>query len=194
MKLAIAGMLTGISLVVLAACNGSAQPDGAKLIAYQVDAARERSWWLTKEGAVLHSAADAAKKIALPEWLWAADPYCPPGLAIGPDGEAVVTSNVVPVLWRIDPRSLAVTIHELALNADTGKDVGFAAIVYSPEQKALIAYSEQRSVWKIDLELKGATKLADTDLSRPGPQRARNLQRPCAELPQRLGRIANTND
>lgn len=43
-------------------------------------------------------------EVALPDWQWAGEPYsCDAAIAVGPGGEVLVTSDVVPTLWRIDP-------------------------------------------------------------------------------------------
>jgi hypothetical protein len=177
MKNPIAVILAAISIAVVAGCDSQAQPGASVMLRYPVDAAMQRSWWLTRDAVLLHSAAQPKKVVALPGWLWVGSPHCPPDLALGPNGEAVVTSNVVPTLWRIDPKTLAVSVHELKLDSDTDRDVGFVALAYSAEQAAFLAYSEdQRSVWKIDLQLTRATKVSNVALIRGR----------CADLGQRL--------
>lgn len=193
MRTATAAILAAALFAGLPACNADTPSGTSSMIRYQVDEARLRSWWLTREGVVLRSAEDERRAIALPGWIWADAPHCPPDLAIGPKGEVLVTSNVVPMLWRVDPQTLAVTVHSLALDADSDKDVGFAALVYSAEQMAFIAYSDtQRSAWKVDLALKGATKIGTADLRRSPPaQRATHVRvGPCADLGRRLARMA----
>ena len=171
-----------IALVVLAGCESNAQPSGAGMLGYQVDEARNRSVWLTRDGVQIHGAARPLA-IALPGWTYAGAPHCPPGVAVGAQGEVVVTSNVIPTVWRIDAETLAVTTHSLALDADQDKDVGFAAVVYVPEERAFIAYSQtQRSVWKIDAALRTATRLAAVDLQRP----AKGRPLACADFARRL--------
>lgn len=187
MKTAIAAILAA---TVLAGCDRSTGPNAASLLHYQVDPARERSVWLTREGVQIHSAAGRPVSVELPGWAYVGAPHCPPDLAVGPKGEVVVTSNVVPTMWRIDPESFAVTVHPLQLSADADKDVGFAAVVYSPERAAFIAYSGvQRSVWKIDPALKTAERLAHADLQQP---RARGGR--CAELPRKLIQLVSSID
>lgn len=86
------------------------------------DPARSRVWSLTTEGLFVHDVRTPERivEVALPSWSWVHAEYgCPPDLALGPGGEAVVTSNVVPILWRIDPETLAVSVHELVLDSDT---------------------------------------------------------------------------
>ena len=158
-----------IGAAPLQASNGAPQlqPPGAR---YQVDAARHRIWVLTPEGVFLFDVSRPERTaVPLPGWVWAGAPYgCLPDLALGPRGEAVVTSDVLPTLWRIDPDSLAVSVHALALDADTDKDVGFTGLVYSPQHGAFFATSHAHgSLWRIDPQLKTAQK---TPLSASNPQ------------------------
>lgn len=182
MRTAIAAIL---ALIALAGCerDSNVQPSAAGTLGYRVDEERLRSVWLTRDGVQIHSAAARPVAVDLPGWIYAGEPHCPPGLAVGSKGEIVVTSNVIPTLWRIDPATLAVTIHPLTLDADLDKDVGFAAMVYVAEQRAFLAYSDgQRSVWKIDAALKSASRLAAVDLQRP--VKGRPLA--CSEFARRL--------
>lgn len=129
---------------------------------HRSDPKHNRAWSLTPEGvSVRDIAAPESVDVPLPGWQWVDASYaCPPDLALGPDGVAVITSNVVPTLWRIDPATLTVTVHPLALDADTNKDVGFSALTYSPEHAAYFAVSEVHgSLWRIDRPLAKARKL-----------------------------------
>lgn len=129
---------------------------------YLVDSVRNRAWSLSPEGVFLVELSKPGKiAISLPGWVWAREPYgCLPDLAVGPSGEAVITSNVVPTLWRIDPDTLAVSVHRLALDADNDKDVGFSALVYSREHDAFFAASTSHgSLWRIDPRLVTGQKI-----------------------------------
>jgi len=183
MRNAVASILTALAV---AGCeSGSTGPSVATMLNYQVDTARDRSVWLTREGVQIHSAAAQPVTIGLPDWTYAAAPYCPPALTLGPSGEVVVTSNVIPTLWRIDGETLAVTVHPLSLDVDRDKDVGFAAVVYVAEERAFLAYSQtQRSVWKIDASLRTATRVATVDFDRPAPANPR--LRDCSGYARRL--------
>jgi hypothetical protein len=133
------------------------------------DPGRGRIWIVNSQGVfVFHTRTGKLEEVTLPSWQWADTPYaCPPDLAIGPAGEALVTSNVVSVLWRIDPRTLSVTMHELALNADNDKDVGFSQLAYSAEHGAFFAINETHgSQWRIDSSLREARKIAGTEPAR----------------------------
>jgi hypothetical protein len=125
-------------------------------------AAAEQTWLLDADGVFLQRPGKARAAIKLPGWQWAHEPYaCPPALAVGPRGEALVTSNVLPVLWKIDPQTLAVTMHPLQLDADTDKDVGFSGLVYSARDGAYFAVSELHgTLWRIDPLLRRGQKIA----------------------------------
>ena len=167
------------SMVLIAGCESGAAPRQASNDApdlqlpgtrSQVDLARNRLWVLTPEGVFLFDVSRPRRAaVPLPGWVWAGAPYgCLPDLALGPRGEAVVTSNVLPTLWRIDPDSLAVSVHALALDADTDKDVGFTGLVFSPRHGAYFAASPAHgSRWRIDTLLKTARKIP---LSASNPQ------------------------
>ena len=147
-------------LVSLSACDRGSEPYAR----YQVDPVRHRAWSLGAEGLSFRDRAAPGKAVhvPLPGWQWAGPPYgCLPDLALGPKGEAVVTSDVLPTLWRIDPETLAVSVHPIALDADTDKDVGFSVIAYSSRHGAYYALSQSPgAIWKIDPLLKRAQKTA----------------------------------
>lgn len=132
-------------------------------VRYRLDSARHRIWVLSGDGVFLYDLTKPQRiAISLPDWVWAGAKYgCLPDLALGPRGEAVVTSNIVPTLWTIHPETLAVTVHPLALDADTDKDVGFSGLAYSAEHAAFFAVSSLHgSLWRIDPLLTRAQKIA----------------------------------
>lgn len=128
------------------------------------DQARDRVWVLTREGVRFHSRKSASDvvDIPLPGWQWAGPPYgCMPALALGPKGEAVVTSDVLPTLWVVDPQARAVSVHPLQLDTDTEKDIGFSRLTYSSRQGAWFAVNPALgSYWKIDRNFRTARKTA----------------------------------
>lgn len=157
----IAYAVAGIALM---AATTAACSDRSPMPNYQKDAARDRGWFLTAAGVAvvdLKSGRTVAQ-IRLPDWHWAGVPYgCTPALALGPMGEVLVSSDVMPTLWRIDPETLAVSRHDLLLDEDSGKDVGFSGLVYSAQQKAYIAVGcAQGSVWRVDPTFKSGQKIS----------------------------------
>jgi hypothetical protein len=136
---------------------------------YQVDAKRHRVWFLTHEGVFVYDVSRPERvAVSLPGWVSVDTFYgCLPDLALGPKGEAVITSNSLPTLWRIDPDTLAVSVHPLLLDADIDKDVGFSGLAYSPQHGAFLAASYSHgSLWRIDPLYKTAQKIS---LSAPIP-------------------------
>jgi hypothetical protein len=144
----------------------------AALVISAVDVARDRGWTLTEAGVVVFDlkSRKPTAQVTLPDWLWAGAPHgCNPALAVGPNGEAIISSDVVPTLWRIDPVTLAVSKHELILDADAGKDVGFSDLTYSPEHNVFFAVScGHGSRWRIDPLLRRGQKIALCPPPRPG--------------------------
>jgi len=136
-----------------------------------MDAARGRLWALTADGVDLYDVASRQRlaQVALPGWTWVGRQFaCPPDLALGPLGEAVVSSNVVPTLWRVDPASLAASKHEMALDEDKGRDVGITALAFSAQQRAYLAVSAAHgTLWRIDPRLARAQRVP---LSEPLPK------------------------
>jgi hypothetical protein len=140
------------------------------ILRYQTDRVRERGWILIPMGVLVFDlkTRQATGYVPLADWQWVGEEYsCLPDLALGPKGEALISSNVVPTLWRIDPETLAVSKHELALDADTDKDVGFTGLAYSAEKEAFFAVSDLGSLWRIDLLFRQARKIP---LSAPIPK------------------------
>ena len=169
----VGGFLLATALVSLAGCDIGVAPRNEAAYEspqfelpnarYRVDPERGRVWLLAREGVFVYDLSRPERvSVPLPGWLSVDAPYsCPPDLALGPKGEALITSNTLPTLWRIDPESLAVTVHPLLLDADTNKDVGFSALAYSAQHGAFIAASYAHgSLWRIDPLLERAQKIS----------------------------------
>lgn len=159
-----------VGLVFLGGCDSTASEvhASARIEApidtrYQLDLVRDRIWGLTGSGVSVQEGRHGRKsELSLPGWFVAGALHsCPPALALGPDGEAVITSNVISTLWKVDPVSRAVSAHPLVLDADNDKDVGFSGLVYAPEHAAYFAVSGgQGTLWKIDASLTRAEKVS----------------------------------
>jgi hypothetical protein len=168
-------LLAGLAVAIIAGCGpteSSMQTTSIAQAAPPLDSAsrirndtlRQRVWSLTQAGLAFQDVATGESRvIALPNWHWAQVAYggCLPDVALGPRGEAVVTSNVTPTLWRVDPQTLLATEHRLSLNADYDKEVGFTGLVYSAQHDAYFAVSAAHgSLWRIDPLLRKAQKVA----------------------------------
>ncbi|HYD55934.1 MAG TPA: hypothetical protein VEB41_03400 [Burkholderiales bacterium] len=135
-----------------------------------LDTARGRAWTLAPDGVHVHSLPERRKiaHLKLPGWIVAGELYgCTPDLALNEWGDAVVTSDIVPVVWKVHAGSFAVSRHELVLDRDTDREVGFAAIAWSPRHRTFLAVSfHHGTLWRIDPLLRRAQKVA---LSSPLP-------------------------
>jgi hypothetical protein len=157
-----------LAAVMLPACDGSLRregqaPAGARLQILRTDLERNRLWVLEREAISLHdnTSGRRLRRIVLPDWIFVGKQYsCPPGLALDADGAAFVTSNVLPALWRIDPKRFEVTRLELALDSDTDKDVGFSGLAFAEDGTLLAAGSIAGSLWRIDTGAASARKIA----------------------------------
>jgi hypothetical protein len=172
MRNAIRLQVLGLAVLTAVAggCNVGAAPESIKAdyaavkIRHQADELRGRIWVLTRSGVVVFDVNSPSRihRVPLPGWMWVGEPYgCLPGLALGAKGEAVISSDVVSTLWRVDPETFEVSEHALALNADTDRDIGFSALRYSRENNAFFGVSAlYGSVWRIDPLLGRAQKVA----------------------------------
>jgi hypothetical protein len=141
--------------------SGEATPIASdSIIRQRNDPVRGRFWVLTKDGVDVYDSLQKRKlaHIGIPGWAWVDEPYaCAPNLALGPKGEVVITSNVMPTLWRIDPESLAITRHDIAMEPASGKDFGFTSLSYSRSLGAYYGVAAfDGSVWRIDAQLESA--------------------------------------
>jgi hypothetical protein len=170
-KLVASKFLQTISVVLAAAmlpaCDGSLRregpPAGARLQILRADVERNRLWVLEREAISLHdnTSGRRLRRIVLPDWIFVGKQYsCPPGLALDADGAAFVTSNVLPALWRIDPKQFEVTRLELALDSDADKDVGFSGLAFAEDGTLLAAGAGAGSLWRIDTGAASARKIA----------------------------------
>lgn len=145
------------SLIALTGSMGCDQPQPR-------DPARStRTWMLEAGGAALYDLKSGRRLlgVSLPDWHWAGEPYsCGPALAAGLGGEVVITSDVMPTLWRIDPVTSAVTVHEPILDADADKGIGLVGLVYSRPLSAYFGVTHHGSLWRIDPLLRRAQKVS----------------------------------
>ena len=165
-KLSIHVAVAVIAAAILSACNDSAQrerPTAAKLEVVRVDPARNRLWVLDLEGISVYDNTNGRRlrRIVLPEWIVLSKHYsCLPDLALDSSGTAFVSSNALPVLWRIDPQRYEVTRIELALDTDNDKDVGFTGLSFTGDGTLLAAGAMAAALWQIDPSAASARKIA----------------------------------
>jgi hypothetical protein len=183
-------LVGGVSLATLcfaiAGCDGGPKPasaDPARVpsstapprwhdgelpaLRYQLDATRNQLWVLDGAAVDVFDVTERLHKyrVAFQDWIWVGEPYsCAPALALEPSGAALVASNVLPTLRRIDPETFTVTRHELSLDADADKDVGFTGLAFAEQGTLLAVSGSHGSLWRVDLWLNKAEKV---ELSKP---------------------------
>lgn len=124
------------------------------------DPERNRTWRLERDAVYVQEAAKT-RRIELPGWMHADDSYvCRPDLALDAAGAAVITSNVAPIVWRVDPRTGTASQHDLVLDEDQDREIGFSGLTYAADQGVFFAVSaSQGSLWRIDPLLRRAQKI-----------------------------------
>ncbi len=152
--------------ILLAACDGSVRREGppkAELQVLRADAAGNRLWVLDQDALTVYDNTNGRRlrRVILPDWVLAGPrDSCPPGLALDASGAAFVSSNVLPVLWRVDPQRFQVTQIALELDADADKDVGFTSLSFSEDGALIAAGATFGSAWRIDVGAGRASKVA----------------------------------
>jgi len=165
-KLSIHVAVAVIAAAMLPACNNSLQrerPTAAKLEVVRADPARNRLWVLDLEVISVYDNTNGRRlrRIVLPEWMVLPKKYsCLPDLALDSSGTAYVSSNVLPVLWRIDPHGYEVARIELVLDTDNDKDVGFTGLSFAGDGTLLAAGAMAAALWQIDTSAASAMKIA----------------------------------
>ena len=124
------------------------------------DPERNRTWRLERDAVYVQEAAKT-RRIELPGWMHVDESYvCRPDIALDAEGAAVITSNVVPIVWRVDPRTGTASQHELVLDHDQNQEIGFSGLTYAADQGVFFAVSAtQGSLWRIDPMLRRAQKI-----------------------------------
>lgn len=166
-----------LSFVWLCGCDGSVRREGPQvelLRVERVDAQGNRRWVLNQEGLSVYDQTNGRRlrRITLPDWTLAGpSDACAPDLVLDASGAAIVSSNVVPVLWRIDPQRFDVRLISLTLQDDADKDVGFTRLFAVGDGTLLANGATFDSLWRIDLTARTAARVG----SAPGGRRCETL-------------------
>jgi hypothetical protein len=140
----------------------------SQVVRMREDAQHNRLWLLDYEAVSVYdnTSGRLLRRIALPDWAAAGRQYsCPPDLVLDRSGTAFVSSNVLPVIWRIEGERFDVTRLELALDADQDKDFGFSSLAFARDG-ALVARSGMlNSLWRIDLRASSAARISSSSPS-----------------------------
>ena len=155
-----------MTAAMLSACDGSVRREGPQVVEFQIvraDPARNRLWVLDPSGLTLRDSLNGRqlRHVSLPElFLAAGDRVCRPDIAFDAAGTVFVSSDVLPVIWRVDPQRFEVTRIEIALETDADKDVGFTGLSFAGDGIVIAAGTTFASIWRIDLNAARASKVA----------------------------------
>jgi hypothetical protein len=158
--------LAAILVLLVSACDGSVRREGRPEIEFQlvrIDAERNRRWVLELDALTVYDNLNGRRlrRIILPDWVVAGPrDGCPPGLVVEGPGSVLISSNVMPVLWRVGSERFELTRIEVELDSDTDKDVGFSNLSLASDGTLLASGSTVSAQWRIDLARARATKLA----------------------------------
>lgn len=152
--------------ILLSGCDGSVRRTGPTVELLEVvraDTKGNRRWVLNQDSLSAYDNVSRRRlrRIELPDWTLAGALHaCAPDMVLDSTGAAIVSSNVAPVVWRIDPQRFEVTRIALTLSADSDKDIGFTALSFAGDGTLIAAGSTVGSMWRIDLRGAKATKVA----------------------------------
>jgi hypothetical protein len=121
-------------------------------IAVRMDRVRGRLWVLGLDSLRIYDTATRKplRELELPSW-YITDGACAPDLVLDGSGSAVVSSNVVPQLWRIDATTFEVTVVDVTLRGREQWDIGFAALRLTSAGTLRALSSNANSIWTIDV-------------------------------------------
>ena len=165
-------LATALCVALLAACEGGpdAKADGKRrapderpkgrldALRVQADVARNRLWVLHGDGVYVYEIT-TRRQIGRIGMFVGEPADCAPDLALDPSGAAIVSSSVRAVLWRLDPERPEPRRHELTLDTDRHKLVGFTGLAFA-DGMLFGVDALHGSLWKIDLAAGKAQKLA----------------------------------
>jgi dihydrodipicolinate synthase/N-acetylneuraminate lyase len=154
------------SSLLISGCDGSVRREGrpqAELEVVRVDLAHNRRWVLRKDELTVydHMNGRRLRHIVLPDWVVAGpNDACAPDMVLDASGAVFVSSNVLPVLWRIDAQRFQVIRIALQLDADTDKEIGFTGLSLGADGTLTAAGATFPSLWHIDLGSARASRIA----------------------------------
>ncbi len=126
----------------------------------RVDIQRGRYWVLGNDDVSVYSVSDKRliRKIVLPGWNVAGFLGLP-DMALDRTGTAMISSNIVPMLWRIDPDSFKVTRIDITLQTKEKWDVGFTGLAFAADGTLFGMTAMTSSLWTIEPDKGKATPI-----------------------------------
>jgi hypothetical protein len=141
------------------------KPDARNVLRSKTDTARGRVWVLGLDGQV-RVYDDRSKKplrqIALPDWL-VVRTQCMPDLIFDRAGFVLVSSNVMPWIWRINADTFELKVHPIRMPGREGLDFGFATLALGAKGNLYGLAPSAQSLWSVDLGNANARQVQSYD-------------------------------
>jgi hypothetical protein len=150
--------------------SGAIAGQGTRPLKSLIDDAHQRVYLLVRDGVDVRelTGGRTLAHVDLPGWVWVNEKYsCPPDIAFTPERDLLVTSNVLPAVWRIERRSLTATRHELALDREGDRDIGFTRLRWSKELGVFVGTTDLGERWYVDPSLSTAHRVLSPPIERP---------------------------
>ena len=128
----------------------------------RIDVPRDRLWVLDVGHVHVVDLATnrRIRSIALPNWTYSThEDLCLPDLQLDEQGAALVSDNVQPKLWRIDPRDFSTIERNVKLDAHRNLDVGFSALAVGERGVIYAAMAAPGLLWRVDSDLSRAENI-----------------------------------
>ncbi len=147
--------------------QSSRRGDHADPYRIRPDIQRGRYWVLGHDHVHIYSTTDKRliQKIVLPGWNVAGF-LGVPDMVLDRSGAAWISSNIVPMLWRIDPDSFNVTRIDITLQTKENWDVGFTGLAFAADGTLFGVTASTASLWTLKPDESKATPIS---LSPPAP-------------------------
>lgn len=158
---------TLVAMALMMGCSGmdsvprsAPSPASEDVLSTRTDTARGRVWVLGPEDLRVYDAAThkLVRRVVLPGWSMARY-ECRPDLALDASGSAIVSSNIVPNLWRVDAQNFRVSEKAIRLEGQESWDIGFGPITLAGDGTVYALTSNGMSLWKVAPEASSAVRL-----------------------------------
>ena len=178
---------------------------GQQALRVKADTVRGRLWLLSLQQVTVYEikTGDMIKQIALPAWSLAGI-QCAPDLILDASGDALISSNVEPRLWKIDATTFNMKEYAINMPGKENWDNGFGALAFAADGSLYAMSSFAGSLWRIELatssasEIKLSARVTQACALRLSPQTTARLQKQnvtlCAASRQGARRITIAPD
>ena len=137
-----------------------ARHNNSEVYRIRADHQRGRYWVLSNDNIRVYNARDRQLIATITLLGWnVAGGVSPPDLVLTSAGTALVSSNIVPEFWHIDPDRYTVMRQTVTLLTRENWGVGFSALAFTAEGTLFGVTAHAGTLWRINLEERTATHI-----------------------------------